>query len=668
MSDVRLIEYEEQGTEALGFEVAQRDPHLKAQYVDSQGRLVRIHPQRILRRYASVIRLTQDAASFLAFLDREARELQERVDFPTLWELFHGQDETPAFETFCELALGRADLAAQVAVMRALRQESAYFRINRDDTLSPRDPETVRALLIQQEREKKNRIRQEQFVDHITQAIQNGTAVTRSDVEPSLFDAMRQFALSDGQDGPWQGIAPLTERIARACGIPENPLWAAAFEILQKTGTFGPLDCPAVCALSPPESFPEEALRQATAITAAQGSAVSASAVVTIDDEETLDIDDALQIDPLPDGGFRLQVHITDPGRGIPAGSPLELEARRRATSIYLPTRRIPMLPEIVSENTLSLVAGQPREVISYIADVAQGGIITGTQVRMQTIAVTHRLTYETANAVLAGQESVNAAVDQMLLHLFSVTQVLRQARIHDGIMESHLPEAKVRVSPDGSIRIKVIDADSPAHTLVSECMILANTMAGTLARDQRLPVLYRIQKPPELPHPNRDNSGLMQWPRKLRKGELSCHPAPHYGLGVDVYVQASSPLRRYADLLATHQIRAFLLKEKPPFTAEDLMPILGNAEAVAEEATRVERRSTRYWLIRALAMRPPQRVQALIIESRGTRAQAMVEELALRIPVTAPRPVSPGDRIVFDVKAADPLRDEVVVEHVQIL
>ncbi len=667
MSEVRLIEYEEQGTWVLGLELPPGDAHLKAQYLDAQGRVVRIHPQRILRRYPPV-RLSGDAASFLASLESEARGLKESVDFPTLWELFHGQPDNPSFEAFCEVALGRADLAAQVAVARALREEPAYFRINRDDTLSPRDPETVRAMLVQQEREKENRKKRAGFVEHMIRALQEGRAVARRDVDASLFDALRQFALSDGQEGPWQHVGPLVEPIARACGIPENPLWAAAFEILQRTGTFGELDCPAVCALAPPEHFPEETLQQAAAILPTVGPCTSSGIVVTIDDEETMDIDDALEIQALPGGRFLLQVHITDPSSKIPAGSPLELEARRRATSIYLPTRRIPMLPEVLSEGTMSLVAGQPREVVSYVARVAPGGIIEGTEVKLQTIAVSHRLTYEAVDAVLAGTATLGPAIDETLLHLFALTQVLRQNRLREGAVEMRLPEAKVRVDAAGNVHVKVIDADSPARSLVSECMILANTMAGSLARERHLPVLYRIQKPPETGlNPTRDTSGMLQWVRKLKKGELSCHPGPHYGLGVDVYVQASSPLRRYADLLATQQIRAFLSGKEPPFTAEALMPILGNAEAVVEEITRVERRSTRYWLLRAFSSRPSP-VEAVVIESRGNRAQALVEDLALRIPVTTPRATVPGERIRFDVRSVDPLRDEVVLEHVQIL
>lgn len=667
MSDVCLIEYEEQGTWALGLELSQRDAHLKAQYIDNQGREVRIHPQRIVRRYACTIRILNEA-SFLASLEREVQDLQQQIDLSTLWELFYGQEDNLSLDTFCELALGRTDLAAQVSVFRALRENPAYFRINRDDTLVPREPEAVRAMILQQEREQENRIKRTQFVESMIHAVQNTQHIHRREVDAGLFDLLRQFALSDGQEGPWQNIASLTAQIAHACGIPETPGWAAAFEILQKTGTFGPLDCPAVCALSPPKTFPEEALCQAATITPTSRVTTESSVIVTIDDEETLDIDDALEITKLPDGTFRLQIHISDPGRGVPAGSALELEARRRATSIYLPTCRVPMLPETLSENTFSLIAGQPREVISYIATIAPGGRITNTQVRLQTIVVSHRLTYDTVDAVLAGKMSLGPAVDEVLLHLFSVTQVLRQVRLEQGAVEIRVPEAKVRVDPNGEIRVKVIDADSPSRHLVSECMILANTMAGVLAKEHHLAVLYRIQKPPEMPaYPTRENSGVIQWARKLKKGELSCYPGPHYGLGVDVYVQASSPLRRYADLLATHQIRAFFLGEKPPFAPDDLMLILGNAEAVAEETSRVERKSTRYWLLMALS-RMPSPIQAQIVESRGHRAQVLIEKLALRLPIVTPQTVVPGEYVSFDVKTVDPLRDVVVVDHVHIL
>jgi exoribonuclease-2 len=390
---------------------------------------------------------------------------------------------------------------------------------------------------------------------------------------------------------------------------------------------------------------------------------------VSIDDEETRDIDDALSVASLPDGRVEVLVHIADPGAGLEVGSPLETEARARATSIYLPTRRIPMMPEEVSEDRFSLVAGQPRAALTYAAVLEADGTIVSTRIEARSIRVSDRLSYDAADAALAGRASLGDDVDRLLATLARVTRSLQAARAARGAVELRLPEAKVRVDPEGRISVKIIDADSPSRAIVSECMVLANTIAGQTARERRLDVIYRTQKPPEVQLPAaEDNSGVFQLVRKMKKGELSCHPGPHFGLGVDVYVQASSPLRRYSDLLASLQLRAWLQGQPPPFAPADLMSILGNAEAVVEEVSRVERKSTRYWLLEALARRGGT-VVALVLECNPRlRAQVLIEDLALRVYVQVPRAIPPGERISLRVTHVDPLRDQVVLDHVQLV
>ncbi len=667
MSDVRVIEYEDQGTWVLGLEQG-RDPNAKAQYVNREGKTVRIHPQRIGRRFSAPVKLSRDAASFLADLEREVARLQPLVDLKTLWELVQPDDVRPSLEELCDLSLSQTDLAAQIALLRVVRERPMYFRINKDGTLGAREPDTVSAMLVQEGQLAAQQRQRTEFVERICACLREGRAPSLSELAPALVDALRQFALAGDEEPRWQTAATLTSRIAQEAQIPLSPLPAAAFTVLQRLGVFGPLDCPAVCALGAPESFPEEVLAQARTAVQKLGPCQN-GVIVSIDDEETRDIDDALGLALLPDGGVEISVHIADPGAGLEVGSPLEAEARARATSIYLPTRRIPMMPEEVSEDRFSLVAGVPRAVITYSAVIAPDGSIASTAIAAHSVRVSHRLSYAAADASLAGRASLGDDVDRLLRELARVTRLLQGARAARGAVELRLPEAKVRVNAEGEISVKVIEPDSPSRAIVSECMILANTIAGRTARDLRLNVIYRTQKPPELPLPSsEDQSGVFQLVRKMKKGELSCHPGPHFGLGVDVYLQASSPLRRYSDLLASLQLRAWLLGLPQPFEPGDLMPILGNAEAVVDEVSRVERKSTRYWLLEALARRGGT-VQALVLESNPRlRAQVLVEDLALRVYVQVPRPIPVGERISLRVTHVDPLRDQVVLDHVQLL
>ena len=668
MSDVRVIEYEDQGTWTLGLELVGRDANAKAQFINLEGKTIRIHPQRIARRFSAAVRLSRDGASFLADLDRDVASLQPSMDLRTLWELVQPDGGRLSLEDLCDLALSRSDLPAQIALLRAVREKPMYFRINKDETLVAREPDTVAAMLVQEEQIQAQNRQRSDFIETIIAGVREKRELTRQDLHAGLLDQLRQFALHGDEEVRWQTAAQITSRIAADLQIPQTPLPLAAFTILQRLGVFGPLDCPAVCALSAPDSFCAEVLAQAEASTQKLGACLS-GVIVSIDDEETRDIDDAVSLEFLADGGVEILVHIADPGAGLTVGSPMEAEARSRATSIYLPTRRIPMLPEAVSEDRFSLVAGEVRAVLTYVARLDAAGEVVSSRIEARSIRVSHRLSYDEADAALASRASLGEDVDHLLHELARLTRVLQAERLTRGAVELKLPEAKVRVNAQGEIHIKVIDPDSPSRAIVSECMVLANTIAGRTARAERLNVIYRTQKPPEAPLPmHDDNSGMFQLVRKMKKGELSCHPGPHFGLGVDVYVQASSPLRRYSDLLASLQIRSWLLGLPQPFEPADLMPILGNAEAVVDEVSRVERKSTRYWLLQALARRGGT-VSALVLESNPRlRAQVLIEDLALRVYVQVPRAFPVGDRISLRVTQVDPLRDQVVLDHVQVL
>ncbi|PKN26614.1 MAG: hypothetical protein CVU65_05020 [Deltaproteobacteria bacterium HGW-Deltaproteobacteria-22] len=668
MSDVRVIEYEDQGTWVLGLEL-NRDANAKAQFINHEGKTVRIHPQRITRRYPATVRLTRDGGSFLADLGRDVAALQPTIDLCTLWELVQAHGERMSVEDLCDLALPRTDLPAQIALFRSMREKPMYFRINKDDTIVPREPETVSAMLVQEAQLQSQNRQKTEFVERVVACLREGRTATRQELTPTaLLDSLRQFSLSGDEEARWLSASQITTRIAQDAQIPLTPLPLAAFTILQRLGVFGPLDCPAVCSLAAPEHFPPEVLAQAQTATQKLGVCATGT-IVTIDDEETRDIDDAVSLVTRPDGYVEVRVHIADPGAGLEVGSPIETEARVRATSIYLPTRRIPMMPEAISEFGFSLIAGEPRAVLTYVAVINPDGEVVASRIEAGAIRVSNRLSYDEADASLGGSRSLGEDVDLLLRELLRITRSLQAQRVARGAIELKLPEAKVRVNAQGEISIKVLEADSPSRAIVSECMILANTIAGRTARAEHLNVIYRTQKPPESPLPmHDDSSGMFQLVRKLKKGELSCHPGPHFGLGVDVYLQASSPLRRYSDLLASLQIRAWLLGLPQPFEPADLMPILGNAEAVADEVSRVERKSTRYWLLEALARRSGT-VTALVLESSPRlRAQVLIEDMALRVYVQVPRVIPVGERMSLRVTHVDPLRDQVVLDHVQIL
>src|SRR5690606_38196613 len=115
---------------------------------------------------------------------------------------------------------------------------------------------------------------------------------------------------------------------------------------------------------------------------------LTSTLMVTIDDPETLDIGDALSVEPLPTGHFRLGIHIADPTALVPWDSKLEKQARRRGTSIYLPDRVVPMFPEVLSEDLFSLVAGEPRRALSFIIELDATMEVISEEIVLSTVCI----------------------------------------------------------------------------------------------------------------------------------------------------------------------------------------------------------------------------------------------------------------------------------------
>ncbi len=666
MSEIRVVEYEFQGKSQLALEVV-RDSPGKAQFINTEGESIRISPQRIWRRHQAVVRHLDDPGAFVRNMENEVLDRLSRLDLKTLWEILQGEADRLKCDEVCQIAFEQADLASRIALYRAIRDYPAYFRVNRDDTIVPRDPETVHSMMVQEEQVRLRERQREEFITQVILLIRNPFPEGLMALSRSHLDTLRRFALSGDEETRWQQAANLTASICEGARIRQHPLPLAAFEILHRIGFFSPLDCPASLSLGLPWSFSQEVIQSAREMAlGAKVPEVSAKAcIVTIDDEETLDIDDAISLVRLPGGGVELSIHIADPASCVEVGTPVELEARRRATSVYLPVYRAPMFPGELSEDILSLVAGKPRSVITFTTRLDDRGNVEDYRICSQVIQVTHRLSYDQVDAHLRGESGLPVEPANLVETLHEVAGKLHEIRLQAGAVELRLPEAKIRVKEEGDICVKILDPDSMARKMVSECMVLANTVAGRTARAHGLNVIYRTQRPPDSLGTQGENSGVFSLVRKLKKGELSCHPAAHFGLGVDVYLQASSPIRRYADFLAVLQLKAWMAGKEPPFAASDLMPILGNAEAVVDEVARQERRSVRYWLMTELKRRMGM-VTGLILEVQRLRAQVMLEELALRVQVQLQEGLPVGERILLRVLDVDPLRDQAVLEHVR--
>ena len=279
---------------------------------------------------------------------------------------------------------------------------------------------------------------------------------------------------------------------------------------------------------------------------AAQRRDLTGLAIITIDGERTRDFDDALSLEAVAEG-WRLGIHIADVSAQVLPRTPLDLEAQARGTSIYLPEHRLPMLPEELSEDTVSLLVHQERRALSFLVTLSPDAELKDWEIVPSLIKVQRRLTYHEVDNLLTQ--------DQQLTTLSHLSRRLKERRLARGGYELKLPEVWVTFTPQGETQVVVEDQETLSRQLVAEAMVLANSLAARFLADHGIAALYRGQPGPREPiRPHADKSLLDLWQdrRRLSRVVMDLTPTPHWGLGRPRYTFATSPIRRYLDLV-TH-------------------------------------------------------------------------------------------------------------------
>lgn len=390
--------------------------------------------------------------------------------------------------------------------------------------------------------------------------------------------------------------------------------------------------------------------------------------VYTIDDISTTEIDDGLSIETLSDGGKRIWIHIADPTRWLEPESVLDRDARKRGTSVYLPTGVIPMFPIELAAGPMSLIQSKVCHAMSFAVDLDESGAIANYEIVASLVKPNYRLTYEDV------EEMLQLGVEDDLERLADYARLRKKWRVAQGAIEIHLPDTTVKVDSQNGDRLTLeLMEDTFSRQLVAEMMILAGEVAAKFAQTNNIPIPYRYQEQPELP----PLDTLMQLPsgpvrefaicRCMTKGLLGLYASRHAGLGLDAYAQVTSPIRRYSDLLAHWQIKAFLRNEPLPFTAEMLTAILQAIDPAIWDANQVEKQSVRYWSLEYLRRNKDEVWEALMLDwlrENEKLALVLIEDLGLKLPMRINRQIQVGDNLRIRTSEVDPRKDVIYFQE----
>ncbi|MFC1736624.1 ribonuclease R, partial [Candidatus Hydrogenedentota bacterium] len=333
--------------------------------------------------------------------------------------------------------------------------------------------------------------------------------------------------------------------------------------------------------------------------------------MVTIDGADAKDFDDAVSIELLANGHYKLGVHIADVSHYVKPGSPLDEEAYLRSTSVYLADRVIPMLPESLSNGMCSLRSGEDRLAQSAIMYFDAKGKLLQKRLYDSVIRVDKRATYDEVYAILSG--APDAPLDEYppkivdrLRAMDKLARILRRKRFSRGALELELPEARAVISDDGTVASLELREQNSAHQLIEEFMLAANEAVATHAGRHGIPFVYRIHERPdltklesfatcmtELGHPvnlpptigpkatqkllnscketSHERLAGMLLLRSLAQARYSPQNVGHFGLASQEYAHFTSPIRRYPDLMVHRILRMLRQHGAPAVRSEKL-------------------------------------------------------------------------------------------------
>jgi len=349
-----------------------------------------------------------------------------------------------------------------------------------------------------------------------------------------------------------------------------------------------------------------------------------------IDDASTETPDDALSLD-----GSRLWVHVADGAAVVVPGSPLDLEARARGATLHLPEGAVPMLPPEATP-MLGLGLGPVSPALSFGLDIADGQV-AGCEIIPSWVRVT-RLTYEEVDAKLA-EEPFRA--------LFAIAQGYEAVRLANGAVDIDLPEVDVKVIGDEIDFLPVLPLDS--RKLVENAMVMTGEAVARYGLARGIPLPFATQEASEAHERPRTWSEMFALRRTLKRGQYRSVPAPHAALGLDAYTQATSPLRRYLDLVVHQQLRAYLRGERL-LSAEEILERVGAVEAVIGDVRQAERLSERHWTLLYLQRHVGWRGEGSLVEKRGLGGTLIIPELGLetQVHLAADPPLDSKVRLVL--------------------
>ena len=441
-------------------------------------------------------------------------------------------------------------------------------------------------------------------------------------------------------------------------------------EVLGARGAVGVDTLSIIREFGLPGDFPESVLDDARAQAERFGEQLppgrddlTDSIIVTIDPIDARDFDDAISLERTERGHWLLGVHIADVAHFVPPGSALDSEAYARATSVYLPDRVIPMLPELISNGLASLQPDRVRYTKTAFLEFTAEGIHVHTDLRNSAIRSRHRFTYEDVDAYLADAEAwrskLSPEVHALVSRMHELAMILRARRLKRGALELTMQEVKIDLDKEGRVAGAHRVENTVSHQIIEEFMLAANEAVADALAQAEVPFLRRVHGAPSplklkalnefvgelgLTTDNLESRFAMQdllrqvhgkpeehavnyaLLRSLQRAVYSPEEEGHYALASECYCHFTSPIRRYPDLTVHRLVDALVMKRKAKRDFAELVIVGEHCSDRERRAEAAERELIKVKMLDYMSSRVGEEMDAVItgVEDFGLFAQGV--------------------------------------------
>ncbi len=652
-----LVFYRKRREPALGIVISRGT--VKVSLFCEDGKRYDVDPKKIVLLSGITIPSTMNDSERKLEMKKRRRDLEEgkeQIDVETLWECFLDGQSIVNFEDLLTLYSEEdIDPWQRALFFWAVDKNSVYLERAENGYLI-RSPDEVSQTLQTEELKRRKKERTRVAADWVRSVLSGGTVPEVDERYCEFLELVERYAIDpDGYERAKEAKSFLSET-----GIKEI---SGAVEFLIKIGFWEKYDdceskkiafCFRRTARSAEET--ENILKAEQNFTGLVDR--TDLRVFSVDSETTRDFDDAVSIEQKGER-ITLGVHISNVAHVVEQGSFLDKGCLDRVETVYFPEGSMDMFPSELVERRLSLSAGSERPALSLFA-VFNEKDLTPIDYDFETtvVRVSQNLSYGDATDIFCETQWGRT--------LIALADSLRRVRVEKGAFIVQLPELKISIGDRDKISLYRDNMNSPAHRVISEFMVLMNRLCGDFFRKNGVPALFRSQTQDIGPEARDIDPRDILFPVKvikhLKPTFVALTPKIHKSLGVDCYVQTTSPIRRYADVLMQRQLVSWLKGKKILYDESELQDTNTRLSLTTREIKNAQRSRGRYWLIRYIMENGIKGATGYVSSEGYNRFNVYIPEFLIELPLsnTGGRTFRIGEEVSLSLWGMDPLRKKI--------